>query len=196
MNATALPPEIDPNSSFTLIARAKSGDHVAVELLCARYLKRIERWAHGRLPIGARSHVDTQDIAQETLVQVIRRLDHFEPMHDGGFQGYVFRTMINRVNDELRKIHRRPRNTSLEPDYKSPAPSPMEWAVAGELRTNYEQALLRLSDSDRDAIVARVELELSWEEVVNALQKPSVAAARMAVSRALVKLAREMSHES
>src|SRR5262245_4539527 len=86
----------DPNSSFQLIARAKRGDHLAIELLCSRYLKRLQTWAHGRLPTWARGQVDTQDIAQETLVQVIRRLDQFEPKHEGAFQGYVFKTMINR----------------------------------------------------------------------------------------------------
>ena len=38
-------------------------------------------------------------------------------------------------------------------------------------------------------------LELSWREVADALGKPSVPAAQMTVSRALVKLAREMSHD-
>jgi RNA polymerase sigma factor (sigma-70 family) len=183
----------DPNSSFHLVTRAKSGDQLAIELLCSRYLKRLETWAHGRLPIWARSAVDTQDIAQETLVQVIRRLDQFEPKHEGAFQGYVFRTMINRVLDEMRRANRRPSGSPLDSRQLSGSPSPFDLAVEGQLRERYESALLRLKEGDRNAIVARIELELSWPEVVNALEKPSVAAAQMAVSRALVKLAREMS---
>ena len=182
----------DPNSSFHLVTRAKSGDQLAIELLCSRYLKRLETWAHGRLPAWARSAVDTQDIAQETLVQVIRRLEHFEPKHEGAFQGYVFRTMINRVLDEMRRANRRPSGSPLDSRQLSGSPSPFDLAVEQQLRDRYESALLRLKDGDRHAIVARIELELSWPEVVNALEKPSVAAAQMAVSRALVKLAREM----
>lgn len=182
----------DPNSSFHLVSRAKNGDRLAIELLCSRYLKRLEAWAHGRLPQWARSHVDTQDIAQETLVQVIRRLDFFEPKHEGAFQGYVFRTMINRVLDELRRAHRKPAGEPLDSQHDSGTPSPFDLVVERQLRDRYESALLRLRESDREAIVARIELELSWPEVVNALEKPSVAAAQMAVSRALVKLAREM----
>jgi RNA polymerase sigma factor (sigma-70 family) len=182
----------DPNSSFQLLARAKRGDQLAIELLCSRYLKRLETWAHGRLPPWARSYLDTEDIAQETLVQVIRRLDQFEPKHEGAFQGYVFRTMINRVLDEMRRANRKPPASPLDSQHLSDSPSPFELAVEQQLRARYESALLRLSDSDRDAIVARIELELSWSEVMLALEKPSTAAAQMAVSRALVKLAREM----
>jgi RNA polymerase sigma-70 factor, ECF subfamily len=189
------PASTDPNSSFHLVARAKTGDQLAIELLCSRYLKRLQTWAHGRLPAWARSHVDTQDIAQETLVQVIRRLDQFEPKHEGAFQGYVFRTMINRVLDELRRAQRRPAGEPLDSAHQTAGPSPFELAVADQLRARYESALLRLKETDRAAIVARIELELSWPDVTAALEKPSVAAAQMAVSRALVKLAREMSLE-
>ena len=188
-------PQSDPNSSFHLLARAKGGDQLAIELLCSRYLKRLEAWAHGRLPPWARSYLDTQDIAQETLVQVMRKLDQFEPRHEGAFQGYVFRTMINRVLDELRRANRKPAGSPLDSQQPSPSPSPFELAAGQQLRDRYESALLRLKDSDRDAIVARIELELSWSEVMIALEKPSTAAAQMAVTRALVKLAREMSIE-
>lgn len=192
MTGQMLPFQSDPSSSFQLVARAKSGDQLAIELLCSRYLKRLETWAHGRLPPWARATADTQDIAQETLVQVIRRLDQFEPKHEGAFQGYVFRTMINRVLDELRRANRRPSGAPLDTQQLSGSPSPYDLAVEQQLRDRYESALLRLKDGDREAIVARIELELSWAEVANALEKPSIAAAQMAVSRALVKLAREM----
>ena len=56
----------------------------------------------------------------------------------------------------------------------------------------YEAALASLSDDDREAIVARVELGGTYEEVAIALGKPSADAARMAVGRALLKLAEGM----
>jgi hypothetical protein len=43
--------------------------------------------------------------------------------------------------------------------------------------------------------VARIEMGLSYERVREALGKPSIEATQMAVSRALVRLAREMGHE-
>jgi RNA polymerase sigma-70 factor (ECF subfamily) len=186
--------DCDPDSSLALLLRARDGDHLAMELLCSRYLKRLQAWAHGRLPPWARGALDTQDLVQETLSRVIQKLPDFEPAHDGGFEGYVFRAMINRVLDEIRRVQRRPRGDPLE-ERPSADPSPFELAVGTELRDRYDAALLHLSETDRHAIVARIELELSWPEVVGALGKPSIPAAQMTVSRALVKLAREMSHE-
>jgi RNA polymerase sigma factor (sigma-70 family) len=184
----------DPDSSLALVFRAREGDHMALELLSSRYLRRLKAWAHGRLPSWARGAVDTEDLAQDTLARVIQKLPRFEPAHDGGFEGYVFRAMINRVLDEIRRAQRRPAAEPLE-DRVSPEPSPFDVAVGTELRHRYDAALLRLNEGDRNAIVARIELELSWPEVTQALAKPSVAAAQMTVSRALVKLAREMCHE-
>jgi RNA polymerase sigma factor (sigma-70 family) len=186
--------DCDPASSVALLVRARDGDQVAMELLCSRYLRRLQSWAHGRLPAWARGAIDTQDLAQETLSRVIQKLPRFEPAHDGGFEGYVFRAMINRVLDEIRRAQRRPLGDVLE-DRPSMDPSPFELAVGGELRDRYDAALLRLSESDRNAIVARIELELSWPEVMEALGKPSIPSAQMTVSRALVKLAREMCHD-
>ena len=53
-------------------------------------------------------------------------------------------------------------------------------------------ALTRLRTEEREAIVARVEMGLSYQEIAEALGKPTPEAARMAVSRALMRLAREM----
>lgn len=190
-----LPLDRPAESSLQLVIRAKAGDQMAMELLCSRYLRRLQAWAHGRLPAWARGAADTQDLAQETLSRVVQKLAAFEPKHDGAFEGYVFRAMINRVLDEIRKAQRRPQGDPLDPQRSSADPSPFELAVGTELRARYDAALLRLSEGDREAIVARIELELSWREVADALGKPSIPAAQMTVSRALVKLAREMSHE-
>ena len=46
----------------------------------------------------------------------------------------------------------------------------------------------------REAVIARVEMGLGYAEIARHLDKPSADAARMAVSRALVRLAREMGH--
>jgi DNA-directed RNA polymerase specialized sigma24 family protein len=68
-------------------------------------------------------------------------------------------------------------------------------AEASELMDRYDSALERLKPEQRECIIARIELRLSWPEVATALNKPSVPAAQMAVRRSLVRLAQEMSHE-
>ena len=72
---------------------------------------------------------------------------------------------------------------------------PLESAIGIEALERYEAALARLRPEEREAIVARVEMDGSYQEVAQALGKPSADAARMAVSRALLRLAEEMSRE-
>jgi RNA polymerase sigma-70 factor (ECF subfamily) len=185
----------DTESSMVLLRRAKAGDTGALDNLCARYLPRLMRWAHGRLPAYARGALDTHDLVQETLTQVVQRLHAFEPRHDGAFQAYLRQALLNRVRDEIRRAQRRGVADPLDSGKTSPDPSPLEEAIGQEALERYEAALARLRPDDREAIVVRIEMGLPYADVAEALGKPTIAAAHMAVSRALVRLAREMSHE-
>src|SRR5215208_6660827 len=75
-------------ASMELLLRARSGNTDALNDLCARYLPRLQKWAHGRLPAWARGALDTHDLVQDALSQVIRRLGSFEPRHEGAFQAF------------------------------------------------------------------------------------------------------------
>jgi DNA-directed RNA polymerase specialized sigma24 family protein len=59
----------------------------------------------------------------------------------------------------------------------------------------YEAALQRLRPIDREAIVGRLELQYDYEELAVLLNKPNGNAARVAVTRALVRLLELMDHE-
>ena len=52
-----------------------------------------------------------------------------------------------------------------------------------------------LKEDDQAAIFMRIELEMDYEDLADALDKPSPDAARMAVKRALVRLARTIDDE-
>jgi RNA polymerase sigma factor (sigma-70 family) len=182
-------------STIDLVLRANDGDQGALDDLFARYETRLRRWAHGRLPRPARGAMDTQDLVQETLVKVFQRIPAFEPRHPGAFRDYVWTTLWNRIRDIARMHTRRGPTDALASDLPSPAPSPLEEAMGQEVFDRYERAMDRLRPEEREAIIARVELGLSHAEVAEALGKPSGAAAHMAVSRALVRLAEEMAHD-
>ena len=70
--------------------------------------------------------------------------------------------------------------------------SPLEETIGRETEEAYEAALGRLKPEEREAVIARIEMGQSYEEIATLLGKPSPDAARMTVSRALVRLAREM----
>jgi RNA polymerase sigma-70 factor (ECF subfamily) len=184
----------DAETTFALVRRAHDGDPTALDELCARYLPRLQRWAHGRLPVWARGSMDTLDLVQDTFIQVLRRLHDFDPRHEGAFHGYLRLTLLNKIRDEIRRAHRRGPAVPAE-DQAAADPSPLEKAIGGERLERYESALARLRPADREAIALRIEMGYSYAEVAAALEKPSAAAAQMAVSRALVRLAEEMSGE-
>jgi hypothetical protein len=69
---------VSQETSLSLLARAQRGDAVALEALMGRYLTRLQRWATGRVPAGARSLLDTDDVVQDALLNTFRRLDQFQ----------------------------------------------------------------------------------------------------------------------
>ena len=180
------------DSSLALLHRAKAGDADAVEQLIARYLPRLRRWASGRLPVWARDLADTADLVQETLVRTFSRIEHFEPRGEAALQGYLRQAVMNRIRDELRKAKRRPQFEPVDTGVEDPEASPLERLIGREAVARYEAALERLKPSDRNVVVARLELGLDNQELASALGKPSPNAARMAVERAFLRLAAEM----
>lgn len=182
----------DPESTFILIDRARSGDREALDRLFSRHLLPLQRWARGRLPKWARSLADTDDLVQDTLFQTFKRIEAFEPRRVGALQAYLRQAVLNRLRDELRRKARTPDVTDLEGVENVAALSPLEDAIGREAVEDYERALERLSQQDRETIIARIEIGYSYEELAVALGKPSADAARKSASRALLRLAAEM----
>lgn len=182
----------DLESTFHLLERARAGDQAALERLFARHLQPLQRWASGRLPKWARDVADTDDLVQDTLVQTFKRIDAFEPRHVGALQAYLRQAVLNRIRNELRRQGRQPHVTGLDGLDIESAESPLEQAIGREAVERYERALERLTPEDREAIIARMEMGCSYEELAAALGKPTSEAARKAARRALVRLAEEM----
>lgn len=183
---------VDLDSTFHLIERARAGDQEALERLFARHVKPLQRWARGRLPKWARDLADTDDLVQDTLVQTFKRIEHFEPRRVGALQAYLRQAVLNRIRNELRRKGRQPHATDLDDIQVESAESPLEQAIGREAVERYERALQRLTAEEREAIIARVEMGYSYEELAEALEKPTPDAARKAAHRALVRLAQEM----
>jgi RNA polymerase sigma factor (sigma-70 family) len=180
------------DSTLTLLQRARAGDADALDALIGRFLPRLQRWATGRLPGWARDMADTHDLVQETVVQAFKKIETFEVRGDGALQAYLRQVLLNRIRQEIRRVGRRPETGALDSQIGDAGPSPLEAAIGSEALERYEAALSRLRPQDREVIVGHVELGMTKEELAEALGKPSANAARMAVERALLRLAKEM----
>jgi RNA polymerase sigma-70 factor (ECF subfamily) len=128
-------------------------------------------------------------------MQSVRRLDQFTPEHEHAFCAYVCQALRNRLRDVVRRAAARPSGDPLSPDEPAADPSPLEQAVGRQTLARYETALQQLRESDRELVIARVELGLGYAEIADLMGKSSIASARVAVSRALLRLGVEMGHE-
>lgn len=182
----------EAESTFHLIERARAGDQQALERLFARHVQPLQRWASGRLPKWARDLADTDDLVQDTLLQTFKRIEDFEPRRVGALQAYLRQAVLNRIRNELRRKGRQPHATDLDDIEVESVESPLEQAIGREAVERYERALQRLTAEEREAIIARVEMGYSYQELAEALDKPTPDAARKAAHRALVRLAEEM----
>lgn len=203
LRKTMAPTDKDPLSetsalagTLELLEQFRRGDAKARDLLVERSLPQLRKWARGRLPRWARSLADTQDLVQDAVMRALPKLESFESRHPGALQSYLRQAVQNRIYDEVRKVGTRPTGDELPEDMPdTTTPSILEQMIGKQGFERYERALKTLKPADQDAIVARMELQQSYEEVAIALGKPNANAARMAVTRALARLIEAMQHE-
>jgi RNA polymerase sigma-70 factor (ECF subfamily) len=179
---------ISEETSLSLLARARKGDALAIEALMGRYLARLQRWASGRVPAVARSLIDTDDVVQDALLNTFRRLDEFQPRHDGALMAYLRQAVANRIRSELRR--KSPEvDAAVDVDtLESELPSPLEAMVGRDAFARYEAALAQLDEDDRAAVIGRFEMGFSYDALARAMNRPSAEAARKTVERAVRRL--------
>ncbi len=185
-------PPLTSEATIDLLELVRIGDRAALDRLLERCIPPLRRWAHGRLPASARAMHDTGDLVQETVIAAMSRLEAFEARHQGALQAYLRQALMNRVRDLIRQTNRRPERIALPDVLPDPGPSPLEEAIGTQSLERYEQALERLTPPEREAVIGRIELQYSYDELAIVLHKPTAAAARMAVTRAVKRLASEM----
>lgn len=178
----------DVTTTGDLLDRYKGGDDVAMNLLLERAIPPLKRWARGRLPQWARSVAETNDLIQNAVIRALPHMKAFEVRHPGALQAYLRQAISNRIRDEIRRVRTRPAPTELDDQIADDVPSPLEQVIGQQGFERYESALQRLRPADREAIIARIELQQSYEEVALALGKATADAARMAVNRAVKNL--------
>lgn len=186
-------PPIGAESSFQLLERARQGDATALDDLLKRYLPRLRRWARGRIPKSARGALDTEDVVQDTLIRALKQFESMENRGEGALQAYLRQAVLNRVTDLYRRSAVRPGQDALSSAIASDDASPLEHAIGAEATRRYELALQNLSEQERAIVIMRVEMACAYSEIAEAVGVSGSAHARVVFSRALTKLAKEMS---
>jgi RNA polymerase sigma-70 factor (ECF subfamily) len=192
----------DLGVTLQLVRRAQGGDLAALDPLFQRYYDRVRRIARVRLGQGLRQRMDSGDIVQETFIAALGAFDRFEVRDESSLLQWLSVLLENRIrdasdwNDAARRAASRERplvadgrSGAITLDLAATGLTPAESAVGGEEAEALEQALAALPEQDRELIVLRDYIGMTWEEVAKRLGRPSADAARMAHGKVLLELA-------
>jgi hypothetical protein len=177
------------DSTVALVTRIKSGDRRVLDTLYSRYLTPFQRWVQCRTPVWARHSIKTETLVEKTLHQSLTERE-LESSSALCFQSHLRRKILAGLDDELRRI---------TPHRKAAAytrSSVLESTIGRRSCERYESALKKLSDEDREMIIARIELDFPYSKIAEVLGKPSPEEARQAVIQALLRLAKEMGNST
>lgn len=183
-----------PEETLQLLRRIRAGQDEAVDALLSRLLPRLRRWAHGRLPRSARGMLDTGDIVQTVAGRAVKHLATLDLAHGAALGYYLRQAIANEIASQWRKADRDIHETSAGPSLPANDTSPLDRLIGTERVQRYEAALQRLEPSDREVIVARFELAYDYDDLARYLGRPSAGAARVAVHRAVKRLAEQVRH--
>ena len=132
---------------------------------------------------------DAQDLVQEVLLKVRKGLETYRP---GSLEGWLSRITTNTFLDETRRRRRRPVDLLPEdPDRVLPAGPAADVALASEvLPDDLQQALVRLPEEYRVAVVLCDVVGLSYQEIGESLDVPvGTVRSRIHRGRALLRKA-------
>ena len=164
-----------------LVDKATNGDHRALDALVERYAPRVNRLASQLMG----DLEEARDAAQESLVKVCTRLKQFRG--EAQFATWLHRVVVNTCRDRM-AFQRVRRAEPLELDeHATDGIDPSNLAVLTDLRRDLADALSRLSNDQRIAVVLRDSFGMSYKEISRVARMP-VGTAKCYVHRARARL--------
>jgi RNA polymerase sigma-70 factor (ECF subfamily) len=171
---------VDGDDVGELVLAAQAGERAALERLLRSQYDRVHALAAKLL--GDRR--DAEDAAQEALIAVVRGLHRFDGR--SAFPTWVYRITTNVCLDELRRRKRRPPTVELVAD-TGPAGGRLHDATVLD-RMTVDDALARLPEEFRAAVVLRDLCDLEYAEIAEALGIPA-GTVRSRIARGRAQLA-------
>ena len=151
----------EPSDEQLMLAYG-AGDTAAFELLYARHRGPLFRFMLHHL----REHGTAEELYQDVWQKVIGARERYRP--DAKFSTWLYQIAHNRLTDHWRaKSHRPPiPEDAMERAEREPDPqTPERQLSAFEERRRLQLALEELPDDQRQAVLLRLEQDLSLEEI-------------------------------
>ena len=167
-----------------LVAAAQSGDRDALDTLLRRHLDLI----HAVCSRLAGNPADAADATQEALIAIVRGLPRFD--RRAAPRTWMYRVATNACLDELRRRGRRPRLGLDDAMTERPDPGPpVDRSVTDRL--TLDEALARLPDEFRVAVVLRDVQGMDYAQIAAVLQIP-IGTVRSRIARGRQALAADL----
>ena len=175
-----------------LLREAQRGNQKALNAFFEVELPPLRRWAQQVVPRWLHAKADPDDIVQLAAMRTLRRLHHLDPERAHSVRSYMRQVVVNLIRDEVRREGRLPEWGEFHDDVAVDRVRQEDRLFARATLRSYREALSRLAPTHRACVTARVERGWSYETIAQELGKPSAGAARVAVTRALGALGKEM----
>ncbi|NIL99875.1 MAG: sigma-70 family RNA polymerase sigma factor [Acidobacteria bacterium] len=166
------------DTDLRLAREARRGDRQALETLYDRHKEKLLGYLLKML--GNRQ--TAEDVFHDVWIKVMQSLAQYRPVQ-GSFRPWLFRVAANAAVDRLRKERRRVgpaldapagNDTSERVIDRVPddAPSPEAEGFGSEIGRALDEALARLPERQRNAVLLRHQQGMSYREISATLQVP------------------------
>ncbi|MBX3322663.1 MAG: sigma-70 family RNA polymerase sigma factor [Phycisphaeraceae bacterium] len=159
-------PSPQPKELTDLLARAAQGEDDAWRQLIAQYSRRIFALCRSRL----NSVELAEEITQSVFVTVARKVTEGGYIESGRFEPWLFRVVMNRIRDEIRRRNRAAHHAS-SPVEQHADPIPFADEPPEDLLA-LRQAISQLPAPDREVIELRHHAQLSFKDIADLTQEP------------------------
>lgn len=159
----------------SLVLKVQSGDKSAYNLLVVKYQHKIAKLVSRFIY----NHAEVEDVTQEVFIKAYRALANFRG--DSAFYTWLYRIAVNTAKNHLVTMSRRPPSTGLEAEDVENMEmgsslrendTPEANMLASEIGNTVKQAVERLPEDLKMAIVLREIEGLSYDEIANVMECP------------------------
>jgi RNA polymerase sigma-70 factor, ECF subfamily len=151
------------DDDFALIRSFNDGNEAAFRTLINRHKEKVRNLVF--LTLGSADMVD--DISQEVYIIVYRKLKSFR--FESQFTTWLYSVTINKCRDHLRKVKIRQLFTSISHDERNDIPDNSEVKGDFDIQEIVRQAVAKLPEKFRVAIIMRDFEGLSYQEIAEML---------------------------
>jgi RNA polymerase sigma factor (sigma-70 family) len=173
-----------------LIQRCLRGDQAAWELIVKQHWRKVFNVAYKF--VG--KHDEAEDLTQDIFLKIFRSLDTFD--RRANFQTWLISVSRNLCIDHYRSVRKERETIDRQVDANELAPAAPEPGPIAALEQRdrvalLRQALARLPESLRTAVVLRDLQELSYQEIADRLNLPE-GTVKSRINRGRTELARQV----